>query len=170
MLHHKLQVLEAHCQAVGRDYATLRKTLTRTVFLSRSRAIAEQRAGALLDSDVPPFVGEPAALVDHLHELNALGFDLFQMVFADFPETGDIQLFVHRRCRTSRRAERRRPLDSARAGAALIAASGREHGAWTRSSVVWRKGEPIASRGREQRRPVLSKGGLPSPDEAGANW
>ena len=41
-----------------------------------------------------PFVGEPAALIEHLQELAALGFDLFQMVFAGFPDSADLRLFV----------------------------------------------------------------------------
>jgi alkanesulfonate monooxygenase SsuD/methylene tetrahydromethanopterin reductase-like flavin-dependent oxidoreductase (luciferase family) len=94
VLRHKLDVLRHHCRDVGRDYSTVRKTLTRTVFLARSRAEAEQRAGDLLQMAAPPFAGEPAALVEHLHELIDLGFDLFQLVFADFPDTTDLRLFV----------------------------------------------------------------------------
>jgi alkanesulfonate monooxygenase SsuD/methylene tetrahydromethanopterin reductase-like flavin-dependent oxidoreductase (luciferase family) len=94
VLRHKLQVLEQHCRDVGRDYSSVRKTITRTAFLARNRQVAEQRAGSLMQSNVPPFVGEPAALVDHLHELIDMGFDLFQMVFADFPETDDLRMFV----------------------------------------------------------------------------
>jgi alkanesulfonate monooxygenase SsuD/methylene tetrahydromethanopterin reductase-like flavin-dependent oxidoreductase (luciferase family) len=96
MLRHKLDVLHEHCRNVGRDYATVRKTLTRTVFLAPTRASAEQRAADMLDGPVPPFAGEPAALVEHLHELSELGFDLFQLVFADFPETADLRLFIDR--------------------------------------------------------------------------
>jgi alkanesulfonate monooxygenase SsuD/methylene tetrahydromethanopterin reductase-like flavin-dependent oxidoreductase (luciferase family) len=94
VLRHKLEVLETHCRDVGRDYASIRKTITRTVYLSRSRSEAESRAAGKLESPNPPFAGEPAALVDHLHELVDLGFDLFQMVFAGFPETTDMRLFV----------------------------------------------------------------------------
>jgi alkanesulfonate monooxygenase SsuD/methylene tetrahydromethanopterin reductase-like flavin-dependent oxidoreductase (luciferase family) len=94
LLQHKLDVLREHCRDVGRDYASVRKTLTRAVFLAPTREAAERKAGPRLDQPVPPFAGEPAALVDHLLELNALGFDLFQMVFADFPDTTDLRLFV----------------------------------------------------------------------------
>jgi alkanesulfonate monooxygenase SsuD/methylene tetrahydromethanopterin reductase-like flavin-dependent oxidoreductase (luciferase family) len=94
VLQHKLEVLQQRCRDVGRDYAEVRKTLTRTVFLTRNRHEAERRAGARLESPLPPFAGEPAALVDHLRELNELGFDLFQMVFADFPGTADMHLFI----------------------------------------------------------------------------
>jgi alkanesulfonate monooxygenase SsuD/methylene tetrahydromethanopterin reductase-like flavin-dependent oxidoreductase (luciferase family) len=93
-LRHKLDVLEQHCRDVGRDYASIRKTLTRTVYLARTRAEAERWAGAKLEAPTPPFAGEPAALIDHLQELVELGFDLFQMVFAGFPDTRDLRLFV----------------------------------------------------------------------------
>ena len=93
-LRHKLGVLEQHCREVGRDYASLRKTITLTVYLSRDRAEAERWAGAKLEDPNPPFAGEPAALVEHLQELLELGFDHFQMVFAGFPDTSDLRLFV----------------------------------------------------------------------------
>jgi alkanesulfonate monooxygenase SsuD/methylene tetrahydromethanopterin reductase-like flavin-dependent oxidoreductase (luciferase family) len=94
VLRHKLEVLEQHCRDVGRDYASVRKTITRVAFLAPTREAAERKAGSRLEEPTPPFAGEPAALVDHLLELNAMGFDLFQMVFADFPETADLRLFV----------------------------------------------------------------------------
>jgi alkanesulfonate monooxygenase SsuD/methylene tetrahydromethanopterin reductase-like flavin-dependent oxidoreductase (luciferase family) len=94
VLRHKLEVLEQHCRYVGRDYATVRKTITRVCYLGASRAEAERLAGSRLEDPNPPFAGDPAALIDHLHELVDLGFDLFQMVFAGFPDTTDLRLFV----------------------------------------------------------------------------
>jgi alkanesulfonate monooxygenase SsuD/methylene tetrahydromethanopterin reductase-like flavin-dependent oxidoreductase (luciferase family) len=94
VLRHKLDVLASHCQAVGRAEATLRKTLTRVVYLAPTRAEAERWAGPKLQDATPPFAGEPAALVDHLQELSELGFDLFQIVFAGFPDTRDMRLFA----------------------------------------------------------------------------
>jgi len=94
---HKLEVLEQHCRDVGRDYASIRKTLTRVVYLAPTRSEAERWAGTTgVEPDRPgaPFVGEPAALIEHLQELAALGFDLFQMVFAGFPDSADLRLFV----------------------------------------------------------------------------
>jgi alkanesulfonate monooxygenase SsuD/methylene tetrahydromethanopterin reductase-like flavin-dependent oxidoreductase (luciferase family) len=96
VLQHKIDVLRAHCHAIGRDPATVRKSLTRIVYLAPTRAEAEQRAGHRLAEEVPPFAGEPAALVDHLRELIELGFDVFQLVFAGFPETADLRLFADR--------------------------------------------------------------------------
>jgi alkanesulfonate monooxygenase SsuD/methylene tetrahydromethanopterin reductase-like flavin-dependent oxidoreductase (luciferase family) len=94
LLRHKLEVLEQHCRDVGRDYTSLRKTLTRVVYLAPTRSAAELRAGSRLDAPTPPFAGDPTALVDHLNELIDLGFDLFQLVFADFPDIADLKLFV----------------------------------------------------------------------------
>ena len=94
VLRHKLQVLEQHCRDVGRDYRGLRKTITRVCYLARTRAEAERWAGDRLEAPAPPFVGDPGALIDHLHELVELGFDVFQMVFAGFPDTTDLRLFV----------------------------------------------------------------------------
>jgi alkanesulfonate monooxygenase SsuD/methylene tetrahydromethanopterin reductase-like flavin-dependent oxidoreductase (luciferase family) len=94
MLRHKLAVLREHCDAVGRDYDSIRKTITLTVYLKKNRAEAETWAGAALQREHPPFAGEPAALRDHLAELTEMGFTLFQMVFPAFPETDDMQLFA----------------------------------------------------------------------------
>jgi alkanesulfonate monooxygenase SsuD/methylene tetrahydromethanopterin reductase-like flavin-dependent oxidoreductase (luciferase family) len=94
VLQHKLGVLEQHCHDVGRDFASIRKTITLTVYLSRDRSEAQRWAGARLERPNPPFAGEPAALVEHIQELVELGFDNFQMVFAGFPETTDLRLFV----------------------------------------------------------------------------
>jgi alkanesulfonate monooxygenase SsuD/methylene tetrahydromethanopterin reductase-like flavin-dependent oxidoreductase (luciferase family) len=96
VLQHKIDVLHEHCRAIGRDPATVRKSLTRVVYLAPTRVEAEQRAGGRLQQSVPPFAGEPAALVDHLRELVELGFDVFQLIFAGFPDTADLRLFVDR--------------------------------------------------------------------------
>jgi alkanesulfonate monooxygenase SsuD/methylene tetrahydromethanopterin reductase-like flavin-dependent oxidoreductase (luciferase family) len=94
VLRHKIAMLEEHCRDVGRDPATIRKTLSRTVFLKRDRAEAERWAGARLEESNAPFAGEPSQLIDHIRELTELGFDLYQMVFAGFPDTADMQLFI----------------------------------------------------------------------------
>ena len=92
-LQRKFDVLKQHCEDIGRDYDSVRKTITRTVYLAESKVEAERWAGAHGQPE-SAFVGEPAALVDHLHELINLGFDQFQMVFAGFPDTRDLELFV----------------------------------------------------------------------------
>jgi alkanesulfonate monooxygenase SsuD/methylene tetrahydromethanopterin reductase-like flavin-dependent oxidoreductase (luciferase family) len=94
VLQHKIDVLKDHCHDVGRDYATIRKTYTLTCYLSHDRDAAERRAGAALERENPAFAGDPAGLRDHLNQLADLGFDLFQLVFPNFPETDDMEMFV----------------------------------------------------------------------------
>jgi alkanesulfonate monooxygenase SsuD/methylene tetrahydromethanopterin reductase-like flavin-dependent oxidoreductase (luciferase family) len=90
----KLAVLAEHCKTFGRDPATIRKACPLTVFLDRDRAAARARAGARLDSEMPPFAGDPAELRDRLTELHELGFELVQLAFDGFPETDDLKLFA----------------------------------------------------------------------------
>jgi len=94
VLRHKLEVLDQHCRDVGRDPSSVRRTITQTLYLTNSRDEAERLAGPKRDRPAPPFAGEPAALIDHLHELVDLGFDHFQLVFAGFPDAKDLRLFV----------------------------------------------------------------------------
>lgn len=94
LLRQKLAVLRDHCQAVGRDYNQIRKTITFTAYLAPTRAAATARAGDALARENPPFAGDPAALIDFLQEHIELGFDLFQLVFPNFPATDDIELFA----------------------------------------------------------------------------
>ncbi len=93
-LRRKIAVLQDHCREVGRDYATIRKAYPLTVYLARTREEAEARAGQRLQTDDPPFAGEPAELREHLLELAALGFEHFVLVFDQFPQTDDMRLFV----------------------------------------------------------------------------
>jgi len=94
LLKQKTEILKDHCRAVGRDYDSIRKTYTLTVYLSEDRAAAERRAGAATERENPVFAGDPEGLRDYLEARIELGFDLFQLVFPDFPETTDIRLFA----------------------------------------------------------------------------
>jgi alkanesulfonate monooxygenase SsuD/methylene tetrahydromethanopterin reductase-like flavin-dependent oxidoreductase (luciferase family) len=89
------QVDEA-CARVGRDPATLRRSVFLNVFLARSTDEARRSAGARLEGSPAPFAGTPEALADHLARMVDLGYDAFQLVFSDFPATSDIELFLER--------------------------------------------------------------------------
>lgn len=96
-LEHKLDVLRQHCRDVGRDYDTIEKVCPLTVYLATTRAAAVRMAGdALLRTDEPPFAGDPVALAERLRQLIELGFTRFALVFAGFPQTDDMRLFVDR--------------------------------------------------------------------------
>jgi alkanesulfonate monooxygenase SsuD/methylene tetrahydromethanopterin reductase-like flavin-dependent oxidoreductase (luciferase family) len=95
-LRHKLAVLDHHCQAVGRDRAAIRIAYPLICYLATSTSAAVQRAGARLEQPRPAFAGEPSALRDYIAEIVEMGVDRIQMVFAAFPETTDLELFVDR--------------------------------------------------------------------------
>src|SRR5207244_4870396 len=98
VLRHKIEVLKDHCQAVGRDYTTLRKTYYLPVFLAKTTAEAERLAAPIAarvwGEAHPPFVGDAAALREYILEVAELGFDLFQLQFPRFPDTNDIAIFA----------------------------------------------------------------------------
>jgi alkanesulfonate monooxygenase SsuD/methylene tetrahydromethanopterin reductase-like flavin-dependent oxidoreductase (luciferase family) len=94
ILEQKLAVLRDHCRDVGRDPASIGKAYTFLVYLDRDRDAAIRRAGPRLENaEQPAFAGDPAALRDYIAERVALGFTHFPLVFPNFPETDDIELF-----------------------------------------------------------------------------
>jgi alkanesulfonate monooxygenase SsuD/methylene tetrahydromethanopterin reductase-like flavin-dependent oxidoreductase (luciferase family) len=94
VLAHKIDVLKRHCQDVGRDYGQIRKAYTCVVHLDRDRAAAQRRADARPNGQGSAFAGDPASLREYLSELVELGYDHYPLVFPDFPETDDLDLFV----------------------------------------------------------------------------
>ena len=94
VLRHKLSVLRDHCQTEGRDYDRIRKTIMIRVFINKSHKAALARGGDMLTSDNPALVGDPSAIREQLDALADLGIDLCQLVFPNFPETDDMQLFL----------------------------------------------------------------------------
>jgi alkanesulfonate monooxygenase SsuD/methylene tetrahydromethanopterin reductase-like flavin-dependent oxidoreductase (luciferase family) len=94
VLRHKLRILRDHCQVEGRDYDQIRKTIMIRVFIDKSHKAALARGADTLTSDNPALVGDPSAIGEQLAELADLGIDLCQLVFPNFPETNDIQLFM----------------------------------------------------------------------------
>ena len=96
VLRRKLDVLGEHCAAVGRDPATIKRTITFSVYLDERADVARRAAGSKLEGDAPAFAGDPAALIDHLEELRDLGFEHVQLSFPGFLDTRDIELFLER--------------------------------------------------------------------------
>ncbi len=94
VLKRKLDVLAEHCAAEGRDFSSLRKTLSIGTFINRSHKRALDMAGKHLESDSPPVVGDPSAVRDQYARLAELGFDLCITFFPRFQELDDMQLFM----------------------------------------------------------------------------
>jgi alkanesulfonate monooxygenase SsuD/methylene tetrahydromethanopterin reductase-like flavin-dependent oxidoreductase (luciferase family) len=92
----KLALLAEYCAEIGRDPASIRRSIGMIVYLAPTRAEAERLAGSALERQNPPFAGDPAMLVDHVQELAELGFDLFQVMFVGLPPMQGLRLFIDR--------------------------------------------------------------------------
>jgi alkanesulfonate monooxygenase SsuD/methylene tetrahydromethanopterin reductase-like flavin-dependent oxidoreductase (luciferase family) len=93
-LRRRLDVLRGHCEAGGRDFDTLRKTLNVRVFLARTQAQALDMVAQHRRGTEHPIAGDPASVRDQLAELADLGFDLSVLTFPRFQELNDMRLFV----------------------------------------------------------------------------
>jgi alkanesulfonate monooxygenase SsuD/methylene tetrahydromethanopterin reductase-like flavin-dependent oxidoreductase (luciferase family) len=91
---HKLNVLNQHCEAEGRNFASIRKTWSGPVIIDRDHQAALNRAGDRFQDAKPPIVGDPSAVAERIAELAELGFDMFQVGFDQFPSTEDMELFI----------------------------------------------------------------------------
>jgi alkanesulfonate monooxygenase SsuD/methylene tetrahydromethanopterin reductase-like flavin-dependent oxidoreductase (luciferase family) len=93
-LRHKLAVLRQHCEAAGRDFNTLRKTLNVRVYVARTHAQALEWAAERRRPTSHPIAGDPVAVREQLEELAELGFDFSVLTFPRFQELDDLKLFV----------------------------------------------------------------------------
>ena len=96
VLRSTLDRMDATCEDIGRDPATLRRTMYLRVFLDDDSDRARHRAGDRLDDEFPAFAGDAAAFTDHLADLVEQGIDGFQLVFSGWPDTRDLELFAER--------------------------------------------------------------------------
>ena len=94
VIRRKLAVLREHCQAEGRGYDRIRKTLMVRVAIDRSHAAALAHAADLPEPKTSLLAGDPAAIRDQLAELAELGISLCQIVLPGFPQTNDLRLFI----------------------------------------------------------------------------
>ncbi|MDH5450336.1 MAG: LLM class F420-dependent oxidoreductase [Candidatus Bathyarchaeota archaeon] len=103
-LKQKLEVLKAHCKAVGRDYEEVGKSLFAGwpgVFVTESQEeihdhltqrskrnnISIEKLNELLRKDAPgSWVGYPEEVIDRFQFLIGLGFDYFQVMFPGINE------------------------------------------------------------------------------------
>ncbi len=84
-LQHKLDVLRGHCDAVGRDYDTIRKQLVCTVIVRAGPAqVEEELAQFAEERGLPPerarqmaIAGTPEEVVARLAPYIGIGFDMF---------------------------------------------------------------------------------------------
>lgn len=91
----KLEVLRGHCEAVGRDFNTIKKTVGVDAV-----AIADTEAEARRLAEASPFfngsglIGTPEQIVVQIQQWADLGVAHFHLRFADFPKTDGIRSFL----------------------------------------------------------------------------
>jgi len=91
-LRHKLDVLRQHCEAEGRDFDSIRKTLAVRVYVERSHKAALDLAAK---REGPSVAGDPSSVRDQFAELAELGFDLCILNFpSHFQGMEDVKLFI----------------------------------------------------------------------------
>jgi alkanesulfonate monooxygenase SsuD/methylene tetrahydromethanopterin reductase-like flavin-dependent oxidoreductase (luciferase family) len=93
-LRRKLDALRRHCEAEGRDFASLRKTLNVRVAIARYHKEALAMVERRKRPGSHPIAGDPVAVREQLAELAELGFDYSVLTFMNFQELDDLKLFV----------------------------------------------------------------------------
>lgn len=91
----KLEILQGHCEAVGRNYDEIVKTYSVVqVAIAETESEAQRLAQASPFNDPTAIVGTPDQVAEQLRGFTKLGVEYFTMRFADFPDTAGIVLFA----------------------------------------------------------------------------
>ena len=98
---HKCEVLQRHCDDVGRDYDEIEKTWSPEVFVRETedelRAVGGSTFGEPFDSwRAGNLVGTPAEVVDKIGQYIELGCTSFMPWCRDFPGTDTLTLFAEK--------------------------------------------------------------------------
>jgi len=97
---HKLEVLESHCEKVGRNFEEIKKTLANIVSIAKTseeaRRIAIQSPFAQMGNLENFIIGDPDAIAEKISEYVELGVEHFILRFLDFPKTDGAKLFVEK--------------------------------------------------------------------------
>jgi len=94
---HKFGVLKQHCETVGREYATIRRTMTCLCAIGETESQAQARIPvALLDHPVArgALIGSPDTIRERLAELEAVGVQEVILWFPDAIELDPLRLFA----------------------------------------------------------------------------
>ncbi|HUS14167.1 MAG TPA: LLM class flavin-dependent oxidoreductase [Chloroflexia bacterium] len=90
-----VDLMDAACQAVGRDPATLRRSIWFSLCAcARTEEEAIARAGKAYGQE-PGLVGTPAQLVAQIQRYRALGAERFELGSYGFPDLETLELLVH---------------------------------------------------------------------------
>ncbi|GCF08715.1 LLM class flavin-dependent oxidoreductase [Dictyobacter arantiisoli] len=94
-LQEQTKMLDAACEAIGRDPATVK----RTAMIRCSCAPNEQKLKELVEKDPSPFgpgiTGTPQQVAEQLHELVEHGLSYFMLSAGGFPDPTTLELLTH---------------------------------------------------------------------------
>ncbi len=93
-LKHKLEVLRKHCDDVGTDFDSIRKTLSIGTFIDRSNSSAVERSNGSGRAGQTAVAGDPVSVREQYEELRELGFDLIVTFFENFQDLSEMKLFM----------------------------------------------------------------------------
>jgi len=102
-LEHKLDVLKRHCDAIGRDAATIEVSEQCVVVLGRTAKdlsskmkFAKRALGAVFDLEKTALSGTPDQLIDVIRARRQQGVTMFTMLFGDLNQPETIELFAEK--------------------------------------------------------------------------
>ena len=87
-LQHKLDVLRGHCEAVGRDYDSIRKTLAPRFYIHKVHSKALEMAGDKANDSTAVIAGDPAAVREKAHGAGGAGLRLLHCHLPAAPGAG----------------------------------------------------------------------------------
>lgn len=100
-LEQKLAVLKRHCDAIGRDPATIEVSEQTICVLGRNEddlrqklQFAKMTLGKVFDIDKTALIGTPGQMVEAIQRRNRQGVSFFTMLFGDFNQPETLQLFA----------------------------------------------------------------------------
>ena len=93
-LQHKLNVLKRHCDETGRDFHSIRKSVSIGTFIDRKHQRALDRHASSRWTDSTVIAGDPVSVREQFAELHELGFDMVMTYFNDFQDLTEMKLFV----------------------------------------------------------------------------
>ncbi len=102
-LAHKIEVLERHCEAVGRDFGEIEISEQCVAVLGATEAdfkekwgVAKQLLGRVFDLEKSAFRGTPEQVAEQMRRRRDQGVTFFTVLFSDFNAPETLQLFAEK--------------------------------------------------------------------------
>ncbi len=102
-LEHKLDVLKRHCDAIGRDPASIEVSEQSVMVLGRTEddlrkkvKFAKQALGAVFDIDKTALRGTPDQLIEAIRARSRQGVSFFTVLFGDLNQPETLELFAEK--------------------------------------------------------------------------